>query len=112
MSLDGVGRDAESGGDLFVDQAISQERENLPLTIRQWRALAALTRPVIREPARGRAISTTSADGGTSALVAPTPTSSNSGLVRSAAASDARSFSDGATMATLVIVAMRSYAAR
>src|ERR1700719_1497084 len=33
MSFHGVGRDAESGCDLLVDQAVGEESENLPLSI-------------------------------------------------------------------------------
>jgi len=74
-------------------------------------ALSAV-RPDTREGADALAIRTMSADGGTSALVAPTPTSSNSGFDRSAAARDVRNFSDAATMAMRVIVAKGCYAAR
>jgi hypothetical protein len=50
--------------------------------------------------------------GGTPALEAATPTTSNSSLALKAAASDDRNFSDDATIAMRVIAARRYYAAR
>jgi hypothetical protein len=68
-------------------------------------------RPAARE-SELRANKTTSAEDGTPALDAATPTISNSSLAVRAAASEARSFSDAATIAMRVIVAREGYAAR